>query len=286
MHAVILLLAGCAPAPEGAPALDTSPLGQVDPLVPGYTVADLEGAVAAALEEGIVSPLAVATWFRGLFDELEAGEGDCPVREPVSTDPEGWSSVWRGECAGATRAITGEWVVSEEWRDKSPVRLYLARQLYSFRGETDDGGSVVAGGHLAVNWGRTADRAEVDAFYTGTLSDPAAPAPLDGLVDTAVHWQGHWESGRGFEGTVSGPLTGGGTAVELDLVVDADAAGPTGSLRIRDPSTGWWTVVLADDASGCGAASFDAEELGQSCAGLVARDRMNALFEADVEAGW
>jgi len=283
---VILVLAGCAPAPEGAPAYDTNPLGQVDALAPAYAVADLEGAVAAALETGVVSPLVVATWFRGLFDELEVGEGHCPARDPVSTDPDGWSSVWRGECAGATRAISGEWVVSEEWRDKSPVRLYLAHQLYSFRGETQDGGSLVAGGHLSVTWGRTTDRADIDAFYTGTLSDPSAPAPLDGLIDTAVQWHGYWDSSRGFEGTVSGSLTGDGAAVDLDLVIDADAAGPTGSLRIRDPSTGWWSIVLADDASGCGAASFDEEELGQSCAGLAARDRMNALFEADVEAGW
>ena len=73
---------------------------------------------------------------------------------------------------------------------------------------------------------------------------------------------------------------------EEDTLDSGLGPGPIGALQLRDPGGGWWQLDFADDYTGCGTATFDGEEMGETCAGLSAVDPLNALFESGEAAGW
>lgn len=277
---LVLLLACASAAPDPEPP-GTTPLGADPGLEPLYEVGELEGAAEQAFIEGMVSPITVATWFAALLDGLAEAPG-CPHRDSLPDGAEGWSSYWKGECEGADHTVWGGWLVSEQRTQVGPTMLYEARHLYSFRGSTRDGGDLEAGAQLQLSWGMGAEDVRVFQLLMGTLVDPLAAAPLSSGVSIGVVWDGTWVPDRGFVGTVTGPYAGADSAVELSLDFQDGLPYPVGEVRLRDPTTAWWTVELPADGSGCGPASYGGEERGESCVGQVVGDALQAMIDADL----
>jgi hypothetical protein len=76
-----------------------------------------------------------------------------------------------------------------------------------------------------------------------------------------------------------------GTVGALDfqtLVFTPGCASPAGTFTVRDPSTGWWEIVLPDDCSGCGPLTWYGEDHGTVCVGASLQEAVLTRLGDDV----
>ncbi|MSP56974.1 MAG: hypothetical protein EXR69_15425 [Myxococcales bacterium] len=296
LQAGLTLLVGCCPTPASPEEhWDTAVWLAAPEIEPTLGLDDLDGAVASAISGGAVFPLTfLATWEQVVADIGALGSNDgsergCEGGFFDSTTAEGHVVA---ECfstegiTGEEYLVTGGWMADLSMDERGGTRI--ANVLYSFQATrlaTDD--SLHGGGHLYAGWTDEPDGIRFDLRLEGTYLDTGAADASANTVGAGTWWVGRW-SHDGFVATFEGP-TGSGTDALDFRSFSLDAAlgpGPAGSLHLRDPGGGWWQLDFGDDHSGCGAASFDGQRVGDTCAGLAAVEPLHTLFLNAEAAGW
>lgn len=289
---MLALLAACAD-PDGAPAVDTAADPVVDwsaPAVePELAVEDLDAALSETFRQHVVHPRRVFDWYWGiLHDVARDDDADCPHLPTESeTTPGTAVSLWDGECAGAEYEVEGGWIATFYGVDPEVSEVSGASVLFSMRGAHVEGGEeIYAGGTLVASWGGGPGGDEFSYALAGTYLDAGEQGAMGEGISVRLDWTGTRPEGGALQGTFEGALGGGVGGIELTDVTIDPACGPgaVGTLAVRDPSSGWWEVVLADDCSGCGPATFAGEERGESCIGLLLTDELAQTFDDAAEA--
>lgn len=293
-----LLLAACCPTPSTpGGSWDTSVWLEAPVIQPSLGLEDLDGAVASAVSGGAVFPLTfLATWEQVVADIGSIGPNDgtergCEGGFVDSTTAQGHVVA---ECF-STDGVTGEeylvhggWMADLSEEGSAARTTRIANVLYSFQATrlaTDD--ALYGGGHLYAGWTAEEDGLSFNLMLQGTYLDTGALDASSGTVGAGTWWVGDWTH-DGFVATFDGPTGSGSQALDfrgfgLDVAL---GPGPIGSLQLRDPGGGWWQLDFDDDYSGCGSASFDGEEVGETCAGLAAVEPLSTLFLNAEAAGW
>jgi hypothetical protein len=288
--AAFALACGCAepsptaqiPCPEPDPVVDWD----APTLEPEIALEDLDRVVVRTMEDGVVHPAALRRWFLDLLARMSdpgaIGDPACPV--PLATDPdttEADANNWSGTCRRGDLTIEGGWVTTfghipgDRGRDLQWTWLIL-----SFTGRYDDGRTLHAGGRVTTITGTDATD---ESFYleaAGSFLDEGAEGPLAAGVSAGEVWRGGYGPRTGLRGEFTGPIGSGDAQLNLPSLVLDPACGeaPRGTLQVRDPSSGWWTVALADDCSGCGAVYWGEERRGETCVGSAVRQALDASF--------
>lgn len=287
MRAVIFALACTGTeAPAETPAVvearDTgSPIDWSATEVPAeYELADLDAIVTSIMTEGLESPPDFVSWWEAMYDDLAtSGNAGCPIPRDRLTEADGTTVAdWYGPCDGERYSLYGFWnallyTIRIDGYDADVHEL-----AFSLDGTVDGDGVVHAGGRVMVvkapilggGWNFTVEIA-------GAFVDEGQDDALGDGVGMALDWAGLWSDALGFDGTMEGPVSGPAGAISFDgLVFDhLVGPGPTGAIRVRDPSSGWWEVALADDGSGCGTATWAGAEIGESCVGLALAEALD-----------
>jgi hypothetical protein len=282
-----LLLVACGPSLGADPAaLDTGAAEagwSSEPPLPTYAVDALDGVVATLMAERVAHPILVGDWFVSTVEPvLGSTVAGCPLDW---SEPQGMSgtlyNTWAGVCDDAGVRFHGVWIATVVDRVEGANTYASYDLLYSFDGVRADGSTLVAGGALRASESTDPQGITVFAYVMdGVVSDDGAQGALGGGISTALDWSGSIDADGKLRGSFDGPLGGGGDALEM-VGVEVDPAcgdGPTGALRLRDPSGAWWELSLADDCSGCGTASWLGEDVGDTCAGQVVQSALVDLF--------
>lgn len=275
----------CTPDPAAADPHDTTVAFQPTPLEASYAPEDVDAAVASVLAADLFLPIDLYAWFDTLFSDVASAGTSCPARETSADDPLLWTSYWSGTCTGTTYTVSGDWQITER-REVRGSELHLSvLELHSFVGETlPDHDVVRGGGNANIQWIASHDTATFALTFGGSYSDPSASGAIVDGVTAVLSMAGTWWAARGYSGTLSGPLGGEDASLDFrDLVFTSGCASPVGTLALRDPSSGWWTVDLTDDCSGCGALAFDGTDAGTACPGVVITDALEARIVTYVE---
>lgn len=265
---IVALLLACARDPADTGAGDTDPVLVAEDLVPELAPDDVPALFSAALRDDAWLPTDVYTWVDALLDDLE--QDPFPLCHRTPSDQPGWTTFALPDgCMGTKYRMGGALFVSQEDRLGDFDRHVQSVHLYSAYGELVDGsGEVTAGGNAALIFTISAGSMTLNAKHGGSFADPSAEDTLRDGVSGNVIVDGtlHREAGE-FEGTLEAAF-GGATAIALrDLAFGPGCPAPTGEVRLRDPSSGWWTVALADDCSGCGELRFGDAGYGEVCVG-------------------
>jgi hypothetical protein len=278
-------LAGCtAPGAHGGSDVgdDTDVPVAATPVEPVFAAEDIEPAVQGLFDSELYLPLDVYVWFAQLIADLETGtDADCPAPTEV---PGVWQYGWDGTCAGTRYAMEGDWQIDavETRTDQGEFHLD-ANEVYSIRGDTlPDEGSVYAGGSSNSHWDGSPSGAEFRMDLGGSYFDPSFPALSTGLSAGyrfigSIHAEG---LAAGLDGGIAGDVT----SLEFtNLTFVPECPGPTGVLSVRDPSSGWWNIVQADDCSGCGSLEWNGQDYGTTCVGILLQDALKDRLQHFVD---
>ena len=250
-------------------------------LSPVATIAEVEADLERVLNQGVLLPFDLHRWFEGVLDDADGAAPGCPRRNRGAEDEADWTLFWSGTCASPARDVAGDAIAYVDIGRGEDTRIDVW-DLFSLTGtDLATGGGIVAGGNTAFSWFVTSGAAQFTAFWGGRYHDPGSAGPFAAEQSAGLTIEG-WYGGRdGLIGTVSGGLAVGEATVDFrEVTFTGGCAGPSGVIGIRDASSGWWTVTLGDDCSGCGPLSFEGTLHGSSCAGLALAQRL----EADVLA--
>ncbi len=293
---LLLTLACAEPLAPCAPGPDRTSLLVAPEVTPELSLDGLEDAVTDTLQASAVWPVDfLDTWRDIALDIGELGPGDetesgCEAGLVESTDTPGHQTAlcFTDEVlSGRTYAVQGTWM-ADVALDGSQK---FANLLYSFHAtRLATGDAVVGGGHFFGIWTpMAADRALSFTFQDrGTYLDSGADDALAHGVGAGTEWTGFWAEGIGFDAAFDGPMGTGSAGLDLHDVRIEQRAGPgaVGRVLLRDPGGGWWEIVLDEDHSGCGTATFDGADMGRTCAGLALAEGLDALFERGMEDRW
>ena len=242
--------------------------------------AQVEASLTNVLHNGLLLPLDLFVWHEGMMDEMADGAVGCPRRNPALDDANQWTSFWTGNCTGTTHTVTGDWLIDVR-RESTETGVNLdAAELHSVVGEVlATGEPWYAGGHSSVVWEAGADSATFALFYGGSYLDPASAGPLRAAVSGGLSLSGNVDA-AGVTAIVDGGMAAESEAIEMrDLTFDG-LGGMLGEIRVRDPGTGWWSLRLDGDGSGCGVLSWGNDKRGATCAA----EGLNSLLHAQLSA--
>lgn len=279
---MILALLGCVPpgdsalpAEDSAPPADTAAILPAPAVNPELDLAGVEAAVENATAHGLLWPLELHAWFEGLMDDTQLRKGSCPARNPSKEDPDEWTSYWTGPCEGLHYFIDGDWIAYVIRRRDGASEELEVIELWSLVGTvTATKESMYAGGNAALNWATDGEGSTFDLFYGGRYLDPAWREPLSLGVDGGLRVVGTASEAAGLDATVSGGVEGGGADVQFDDVTITGGVAVSGTVAVRDPSSGWWDLVLGED--GCATVLWAGEARGSTCATQVVGPRFEA----------
>lgn len=255
------LVLACAPeSPEdsGAPADGDEPGAPA--LEPVWSADEAMAQARAALDQGLPDPYRLRDLY---FDLVEAGQdADCPGPDLLNTPN------LQG-CTSDTGYFYAGLATYQEGTNAS------ADESWMFSGDfeiiTPEGWSYLVGGHAA----HTLDASDSDhVFYqvdvSGSFRWDGDPGWLaEGL--SAVFSVEGTRSPAGDDLTLDGGTAFAGVSLywsEVHVVDDACEGHPSGSLDVRDPSGGWYTLTWGGTCDGCGAVSFAGEPAGEACLDL------------------
>ena len=113
--------------------------------------------------------------------------------------------------------------------------------------------------------------------------DASAEGPLGRGVGLQLTASGGWSPQGGLRASFAGSIASDSLPLRLDEVTVDVMCGPgaSGTLWARDPSTGWWTIEMAEDCTGCGPASFAGVEMGEACVGVGLAAGLTDSFAAE-----
>lgn len=247
-------------------------------IVAEYTPEQAEAAGHEVLETVPTLSFVLHDWLVGVLDDLGTGDG-CPDPK-AGTDEGDWTLYWTGDCAGDRVSLHGDMIVYSEISSDATADSVFRWDLFSLTGHTVHGGEdVVAGGNTLITWTETDGAAVMKISWGGAYGDPSSDGPLGVPFSGGVDVEGGYHPIAGFKGTVAGAMSTEGAALDVRSLTIEDGL-LTGSLAIRDPSSGWWVVELPEDGSGCGPLTFEGEAFGESClAHDVAEDLAVELAE-------
>ena len=250
----------------------TSSYFEVQPLDPELDASEMEGAITAAIDGSIIMPLDLFRWSMGVVDDVaQTKDPDCPQWEDSPTIENTQISNWFGECSGSAYAVDGGWLLSLTLNEDVEAASYSlsTSELYSFQGEAvADGGKLQAGGKGHHRWDHFPGVSIFDLRWSGTFLDESADGPLKDGISGSVIFHGRIDSDGVFTAELDGVSSGGGGALSFGLLEFQEGCkGPVGTLKVRDPSSGWWTLEMSEDCSGCGPLSWYGEAHGDLCVG-------------------
>jgi hypothetical protein len=276
--AVILLLACAGEGTEtGADTQvwpqETGVMISAPDLPPELAAEDVEPVVEQLMAEEFFLPFEVHNWFMDVFDDLALGTGTCPSEEATKGEEGRWASFWSGDCTGSRYTAMGNWLLDVTEGSDGDLYYLNAVELWSFQGTVlADSGTVSGGGQAVVIWQQQGSDAVILMNTLGTFEDTSGPLPLQDGIAPGISLEGTWNVKSGYAGTLSGPVGAGELALDFEeLTFTGDCGAPTGTLRVRDPSSAWWEIVLPDDCTGCGSLSYNGEEMGEACPGAGVR---------------
>ena len=282
MRAALLLLAGCAADPAGtAPASTPGVEDRSGPTDTGgsdlpavsrpstqadWSPADVEAAVARALADGLPDPWAIQEDYLWV---LSHGNSACPGH-PTYIDDTHLLGCETG--SGWFYSGVSEWLVTEGVTEDG-AQWDAIEALGDILFRSPEGAELEAGGH--VKWTRirsatglvTGFSTEVQGSWRWEGDDAWLAETVSGLYATEL---GRGEAGRFVE--IDGAARVYGVDLAFDGVrIEEGACGwaPTGTLRVRDPSTAWHTVAFGEACTPCGAASFQGAATGEVCVDLA-----------------
>jgi hypothetical protein len=248
----------------------------------------VEIAGAAALESGMILPFELPRWVEGLIDEFADDDSEFCRHPRESEDKENtWTLFGRVNCTGSVHQLFGGWLLetTRETVEETGAQRLDVVHLYSLWGEVlATGETVEAGGALQLTVETAGDTLTLDLHYGGHYVNPAWDGLIARPVSAIVIGSGTFDRSSGFSGTLEGSVEGEGEQVQLDgITFTAGCAAPSGTLRVRDPSAGWWAVTLVDDCRGCGPLDWEGEVVGESCLGLTLANVVAARFGAALD---
>ena len=253
---ILLLLLSCGSSPsktgkDTATTSSTPDLPSVEQtLVEPMMTADQ---VATAISEALTTPpdpAAINTAYRFLMSQ---GDSTCPGNEDHITD------TWLYGCeaeTGYSYAGVSAWI--EEFPDDMPGTNTLSGVSGDFWIEDPEGNRLEGGGHSVEVSGDSIWVGEMSGSWRWEGGDP---------------WLVHGFSGRisieffpGLLAQMNGAADINGThisATDLSLAASCDYQ-PSGSLSLRDPNGGWYTMQFSD-CDPCTSVSFEGEPQGEAC---------------------
>ena len=276
----MILLAACAdPTTESVPVVvSDEEVFTTEPLASALSLEDIEPIVSETMAESFYTPIDTYLWTGQLIEGVaDDGEG-CPTYTVNEEVPGTWTSFWYGACHGNAYDISGDWqyTVQRTQLNEQESELFVL-ELHSVWGETVPGGDFfAAGGHLRFSWITFPGMASMDMEQTGGYQQVGRTDALGDGVSGGLTIQGDLTE-EGFVGTLDGSVYGARASVEfVDLEYAEGCDSPAGRVLVRDTNSGWWTVDLPDDCTGCGPASYAGVEYGEACIGPVLHDSLDA----------
>lgn len=258
---VLWLALACSPeTPEesGAPAGPEDPAARA--LEPTWTAEEAMAAAQAAVDQGLPDPYRLRDLY---FDLVETGQdADCPGPDLLNTPN------LQGCTSDSGYFYAGLATYQEGTNPSADVAWMFSGD---FEIITPEGWSYLVGGHA----GHTLDESGPDSvFYqvdvSGSFRWDGDPGWLAEGLSAVFHVDGTRTPG-GDDLTLDGGLAFAGVSLywsDVHLVEGACEGHPTGSLDVRDPSGGWYTLTWGDACDGCGAVSFAGESAGEACLDL------------------
>jgi hypothetical protein len=247
---------------------------------PTWTVDEAAAALRELASYGLPYPGEVRTWFENILLDLRDNGGDeCPAIDGLAWDSEGnINSNYDGECEGAAYAVNGGWLYTVTVSPVEDAVDIRSAGLFSFVGISPTAGDLEAGGELTEVLSVRADgTCTFNLALGGWYYEEGNVGPLGVGLGAGIEWEGS----RGADGHLAATLNGSvGVGEDLaahleDLTFDTASCGASvaGSVRVRDPSSGWWTLAFGDTCATCAEASFGGVTLGEAC---VAEELMAA----------
>lgn len=283
----MILFAACAdPTTESVPVVvSDEEVFTSDPLESSLALEDIESIVVETMAESFYTPIDTYLWTGQLIEGV-ADDGDgCPSYEESEDAPGAWTSFWFGTCRGEAYDVTGDWqyMVQRTQPTADQEELFVL-ELHSVWGETIPGGDFFnAGGQLRIQWVTAPGFATMDMDYAGGYQQDGRTDALGDGVSGALAIRGDLTE-EGFVGTLDGSIYGARASVEfVDLDYAIGCSSPTGTVLVRDTNSGWWTIELPDDCTGCGPASYSGEEYGEVCIGRVLHDSLDTRLAPYLE---
>lgn len=281
----MILLLGCTgesgETGESAPLVQETGVMIHAPDLPAELSADeIQTTIDTIIDEELFLPFEIHTWFMGVFEDLETGAEGCPTADATKGEEGRWASFWSGECAGGRYTVSGNWLLDITEGSDTDLYYLQAVELWSFTGTVlPDEGEVSGGGQAVVVWQQEGESAIVRMDTLGAFVDEGGPEVLQSGIAPGITLEGTWSPTSGYDGTLSGPIGAGETALDFDdLTFVSDCGAPSGTLRVRDPSSLWWEVELPTDCSGCGPLTYDGVDQGELCPGANIRGVLEARF--------
>ncbi len=284
----LLLLLACVEDAEVHTSSTADDSGDTDwfvaPVVtPVLAAEEVEAEGERALREGMIFPLELPVWVDELLAEFKHDDRQDCVKPMSSLDqPDTWTLYGRVNCTGAVHDLAGYWLLESVHQQLDPGTSQLRIvQLYSFWGElVATGEAVEGGGAVQMSVETSSDLIHVASEHGGHFVDPAFAGLLAGGVSGSVRTEGFYRRQQGFDGTIEGSVEGGGARVDLqDIRFTPGCTGPVGTLAVRDPSSGWWTIELDASCSGCGPLTWQGEVRGESCLGVTLAGVVTATLD-------
>ena len=270
---------------SGTPSAEVPDVSwEAPPIAPVYGIAELEELVGASVEESLVHPAVLTRWLLDTGDVLRSeGQGVCPgAVEESSTQPGVLVDSWFGDCETEGYWINGGWLATyalgDDARTDADVQILL-----SLVGTVGDEGEVHHGGIVVGNWMSSEGNFVFDYEVAGDFRDASAEGPLGRGVGLQLTASGGWSPQGGLRASFAGSIASDSLPLRLDEVTVDVMCGPgaSGTLWARDPSTGWWTIEMAEDCTGCGPASFAGVEMGEACGGVGLAAGLTDSFAAE-----
>jgi hypothetical protein len=147
------------------------------------------------------------------------------------------------------------------------------------------GEPIASGGAWSDSWRATPDGVvSFDSAWEGGYRDGSGVGTLGAGISGSFDFVGAFIPNRGIEAQIDATMHIGDHDVALTgVTVSPDCPDvATGEIMLRDPGTGWWTLDLPSDCTGCGEWSWYGEPEGESCAGATIAEALTDAIAARV----
>ncbi|MEC7986071.1 MAG: hypothetical protein VX278_12985 [Myxococcota bacterium] len=265
---LFLLLSCTEPIEEVEPKADTG----FGPESPELDAATLEERTQAALELGLPSPIRA----RNLYESfLTQRENNCPSMENQSSGT--WQGVWFDDCT--TNGGYHFWGTALFFEDKEET--WSIEAMASFELTDPEGYTFIGGGEYELDW-------VPNQSWFFRIGGTFHYVPYGGWfaqrAETSLFLNAVWENGN-----MDAVLNGGAGYENIEIyfnhvrLADSVCNGlPQGEILIRDTSTYWFSLTLAD-CSPCGEPEWRGRRFESICIGEEIQNAVSTL-RAEVES--
>jgi hypothetical protein len=250
---MIALLWGCATPTDTATTVGLPEITAPE-VEPGWSPAE----VGAILEERLAALPDPALPVAVYLELMSAGDDACPG------DPYQILDTWLYGCDADTGyAYAGISVYLEEQTTLSGMDVMITGMKGDFWIDTPAGDTFELGGHAFTGTMEGGWLGRLEGSLTWTAGEPWLAEGFSGVYFIVSMTDRYL--------LLDGALTVEGTHFGMDeLLLDASCGwAPSGRLRLRDDSGGWYTLALPG-CSPCGMLSFEGIDQGELCLDLSA----------------